>query len=135
MLAFAAPSIAQNTGKPALSQNKQTVQKYMEGFGRSDHAAVLSCLSEDVEWLIPGFFHHKGKAAFDREIENEAFVGSPTITVTRMTEENDVVVAEGRVRSARKEGGFLNALFCDVFEMHDGKIKRVISYLMELKEP
>jgi hypothetical protein len=46
--------------------------------------------TDDVEWDIPGMFHAVGKEAFDREIENEAFVGSPTLTITRLTEENDV---------------------------------------------
>ena len=87
-----------------MSPNKQTVQRYMDGFTRSDHAAILSCLTDDVEWLIPGAFHLTGKIAFDREIENDAFVGSPTISVSRMLEEHDVVVAEGSVRSARKDG-------------------------------
>lgn len=48
-----------------------------------------------------------------------------------MIEENDVVVAEGKVRCARKAGGFLNMVFCDVFELNQGKIKRLISYLMD----
>ena len=69
----------------------------------------------------------------DKEIENEAFVGKPAITVTRMTEENDVVVAEGSVRVQRAAGGFLNAVFCDVFIMHRRKIRRLISYLVETK--
>ena len=117
-----------------MSANKQTVQKYMDGFSRTDHAAVLSCLTDDVEWLIPGAFHAKGKAAFDKEIENDAFVGSPTINVTRLIEENDVVVAEGTVRSARKDGGMLNAVFCDVFVMQGAKIRHLTSYLMEVKD-
>jgi hypothetical protein len=49
-----------------------------------------------------------------------------------MTEENDVVVAEGTVRSARKVGDALNALFCDVFVMRDAKIAHLTSYLMEV---
>jgi ketosteroid isomerase-like protein len=105
----------------------------MDAFARTDHAGVLSCLTDDVEWVVPGWFHIKGKDAFDGEIENEAFVGSPAITVTRMTEENDVVVAEGSVRSARRDGGVLNALFCDVFVMQNAKIKHITSYLMEIK--
>jgi ketosteroid isomerase-like protein len=117
-----------------MSPNKQTVQSYMDGFTRSDHAAILACLTDDVEWLIPGAFHLTGKIAFDREIENDAFVGSPTISVSRMIEERDVVVAEGSVRSARKDGGMLNAVFCDVFEMQGAKIRRLTSYLMEIKE-
>src|SRR6185295_9516373 len=100
-----------------MSRNKQTVQDYMDAFGRTDHAAILACLTDSVEWLIPGAFHIKGKDAFDKEIENDAFVGSPAITVTRMIEEQDLVVAEGTVRSAKRDGGVLNLVFCDVFVM------------------
>lgn len=117
-----------------MTQNKQTVQKYMDAFNRTDHPDILSCLTNDVEWVIPGAFHIKGKAAFDREIENDAFVGRPTIAVTRMTEEHGVVIAEGHVRCARRDGGLLNAVFCDVFVMRDTKIKHLTSYLMEVKE-
>ena len=116
----------------ALSKNKQTVQAYMDAYGRSNHAEVLACLTDDVEWVIPGAFHLTGKAAFDKEIENDAFVGSPTIRVTRMSEEGDVVVAEGTVRTARKDGSMLNLVFCDVFEMRRAKICRLTSYLMDV---
>ena len=117
-----------------VTENKRTVDRYLEGFRRSDHAMVLSCLTDDVEWVIPGMFHIRGKVAFDREIENEAFSGSPTIVVTRLTEENNVVVAEGTVRAHRKEGGVLHAVFCDAFEMAGAQIKKLTSYLMEVKE-
>jgi ketosteroid isomerase-like protein len=83
---------------------------------------------------MPGFFHLIGKEAFDKEIENDAFVGRPAIAVTRVTEENDVVVAEGAVRSQRRDGGILNAVFCDVFIMRGGKIAQLISYLMEVPQ-
>ena len=130
----ALPTAAQNTKNPAISKNKQTVQKYMDAFGKTDHATILSCLTDDIEWFIPGAFRITGKAAFDKEIENDAFVGSPTIKVSRMIEEEDVVIAEGSVRATRKDGGALNLLFCDVFEMRDAKIKRLTSYLMEIKD-
>ena len=115
-----------------MSQNKETVQKYMDAFARTDHMEVLSCLTDEVEWLIPGLFHIKGKEAFDKAIESEEFTGSPAIRVTRMTEEDGVVVAEGSVRSAKRNGGVLNAVFCDVFVMENDKIKHLTSYLMEV---
>jgi ketosteroid isomerase-like protein len=105
----------------------------MEAFRKSDHAEVLACLTDDVEWVIPGAFHLQGKEAFDREIENEAFVGRPAIDVTRLIEEDEVVVAEGSVRSARRDGGVLNAVFCDVFVMREARIRHLTSYLMEVK--
>lgn len=113
-----------------MSQNKRVVEQYMEGFRRSDHEMILSCLTEDVVWDLPGAFHLEGRVAFDREIENPAFKGRPEIQVSRMVEEGDVVVAEGTVRATRSDGGILNAQFCDVFEMRDGKIRRLISYLL-----
>lgn len=117
-----------------MSPNKMTIQRYMDGFNESDHEQILSCLTEDIESFMPGAFHLEGKDAFDKEIENDAFTGSPTIRITRMTEENDVVITEGTVRAARKDGGLLNAMFCDVFEMENTRIKRLITYLAELKD-
>lgn len=116
-----------------MTQNKSTVDRYMDGFRRSDHEQVLSCLTDDVEWEIPGAFHVRGKEAFDKHIEDDGFVGGPAITVTRMTEGDDVVVAEGSVRTQRRDGTLLNLAFCDVFEIQGGKIRRLISYLMETR--
>jgi ketosteroid isomerase-like protein len=116
-----------------MTENKKTVEKYMDGFNRSDHEQILSCLTDDVVWEMPGTFYLVGKDAFDKEIENDAFVGSPTITIVRMIEENDVVIAEGSVRCEKKAGGFLNAVFCDVFSMQNAKIKRLTTYQVELK--
>jgi len=116
-----------------MTENKRTVERYMDGFRTSDHQQILSCLTEDVEWEMPGAFHLVGKAAFDGEIENDAFVGRPVITVGRMVEEDDVVVAEGAVRATRREGGVLTAVFCDVFVMEKARIKRLTTYLAEVK--
>jgi uncharacterized protein len=44
-----------------------------------------------------------------------------------------VVVAEGSVRTQHKDGTFLDLAFCDVFEMQDGKIRRLTSYLVRTK--
>ena len=116
-----------------MTENKRTVERYMDGFNKSDHNQILSCLTDDIVWEMPGAFHLIGKDSFDKEIENDAFVGSPTITIVRMIEENDVVIAEGTVHCKKRDGGFLNAVFCDVFCMQNAKIKRLTSYLVELK--
>ena len=78
-------------------------------------------------------FHVRGREAFDREIENEAFEGSPRITVTRLIEENDIVVAEGTVEARKRGGEPLNLRFCDVFTMQAGKVRHLVSYLMEVR--
>jgi ketosteroid isomerase-like protein len=116
-----------------MTENKRTIEQYMAAFRTSDHAAILACLTDDVVWDIPGMVHLSGKAAFDQEIENPAFAGKPDITVTRMVEEADVVVAEGTVRTQKREGDTMNLRFCDVFLMRGGKIRQLTSYLMEIR--
>lgn len=113
-----------------MTPNKQTVLQYIDGFRESNHEKVLECLTDNVVWQMPGSFDLTGKAAFDKEIENENFVGSPTIEIVRMVEEDNVVVAEGSVTSTKKDGGMLDAVFCDVFHMQDGKIRQLTTYLM-----
>jgi len=116
-----------------MTENKIIVQKYMEGFNKSDHKQILSCLTEDVEWILPGVFHLIGKEDFDKEIENPAFEGKPVIVVNRAIEENDIVITEGTVRAKKKEAEHIKLVFCDVFVMNNGLIKQLTSYLMEVK--
>ena len=52
------------------------------------------------------------------------------ITVTRMVEEDDVVVAEGTVRNTLEDGSVLSLLYCHVFLMREGRIRHLTSYLM-----
>jgi ketosteroid isomerase-like protein len=116
-----------------MTENQRTVEMYMDGFNQNDHGKILSCLTDDVEWILPGAYHLKGKAAFEREIENDAFISPPVVTTLRMIEQNDVVIAEGTVRVGKKAGGMVHLVFCDVFDMERGKIRRLTSYLMEVK--
>lgn len=113
-----------------MSENKKIVAKYMDGFRESNHQKILSCLSDDVIWEMPGIYNHVGKEEFEKEIENENFVGSPTIQILRLIEENNIVIAEGSVQASMKNGNILDAVFCDVFVMENQKIKQLTSYLM-----
>ena len=111
---------------------KAVVETYFDGFRRSDHDQILACLTDDVAWDLPGYRHLTGKAAFDREIENDEFVGSPTLTVDRLIEEGDTVVAIGNGETTRTSGDVLRFAFCDVFTFDGSEICRVESYLVPL---
>lgn len=117
-----------------MTDNKRTVQRYMDGFRETDREKILSCLSDDVEWEIPGLFRSRGRDAFNDHIVDPGFAGNPVINVTRVIEENDVVVAEGTVLTQREDGTSLPLAFCDVFELENGTIWRLTSYLMETRQ-
>ena len=116
-----------------MSPRKETVGTYFDGFRRSDHEQILGCLTDDVAWDLPGHTHLTGKAAFDQEIENDEFTGSPTLTVDRLIEEADTVVAIGGGEATHKSGQLRRFAFCDVFTFAGDKISRVESYLVPLE--
>jgi uncharacterized protein len=115
-----------------MSRNKATVEEYMAAFRVTDKQRIGATLTDDVTWDLHGVYHHEGKEAFLREVTNDAFQGHPDITVTRLVEEHDVVVAEGKVRAQKKDGSCINLTFCDVFVMRQGKIASLTSYLQVL---
>jgi ketosteroid isomerase-like protein len=115
-----------------MSVRKDVVDKYIEGFRRSDHAQILSCVTEDVVWVLHGYKTLTGKDAFDQEIENAEFVGSPTLTIDRLIEEDDSVVAVGRGEATRSTGDRLTFVFCDVFTFTGDKISRLETYQVNL---
>jgi uncharacterized protein len=87
-----------------MPDNKDVVRRYIDGFNRSDHEQILSCLTNDIRWTVFGAFRLEGKEAYDAEIENPAFTGSPSITITRMVEE-DVVRPTGPARHRLRAHG------------------------------
>lgn len=115
-----------------MSVRKAVVRTYLAGFRRTDHAEILSCLTDDVVWEMPGYFTVAGKAAFDGQIENEQADGHPDITADRLYEADDVVIAVGAVQAKLKQGAPVKAAFCDVFTFRGAKICRLETYLVDL---
>jgi ketosteroid isomerase-like protein len=113
-----------------VASRKEIVEAYFEGFRNRDHDAILSLLTDDVVWDLPGHQSFAGKDAFDGEIENDQFEGSPQLTVDRLVEEGDAVVAIGSGEAHFKSGELHHFVFCDVFTFAGDTIHRVESYLV-----
>lgn len=115
------------------SERKRLVETYFEGFRRSDHAMILGCLTDDVVWDLPGYAHLEGKEAFDGEIENPAFAGSPRLDVERLVEEDDTIVALGTGEGTLADGGAVfRFVFSTVLTFAGERIRRVESYVVPL---
>jgi ketosteroid isomerase-like protein len=117
-----------------VTANKLTVQRYIDGFNTSDHAQILSCLTDDIRWTVFGAYRIQGKEAYDAHIESPEFDGPPQLTIVSIVEENDVVMAELTLVIRRKDGSTMRAAMGEVFVMDDELIKERRAYLVELKE-
>ncbi len=121
-----------------MSPNKKVVESYMDALSRLDRPALLSCLTEDVERVewADGFpdsgVPQRGISAVINNIDRPADVALQT-KIIRMTEENNVVIAEGTVRIEKKEGDPVTLKFCNVFEFENSKVKRLNSFTTEVK--
>jgi ketosteroid isomerase-like protein len=117
-----------------MSRNTETVQTYLDGFRKNDHAQILSCLTEDIEWIVFGAFHLTGKQAYDAAIEGSGFTGPPQLEVVRMVEQDDTVMAELTGSATRDTGEVMRMSMAEVFVMRDGKIAERRAWVIELKE-
>ena len=115
-----------------MTSHRQTVHRYMDGFRRSDHAAILACLTDDVVWHIHGLRTTHGKAEFDDEIENPAFEGSPELAVERTLDVGDVVVVTGTGQGHHRENGRFRFAYSDLFTFREDLIAQVDSYVVPL---
>src|SRR5438105_1752415 len=91
--------------KSMTTKNKEIIRKVNEGFAEGDTEKILSYVTDDVTWDMPGTFSHAGKDAFRKELNNDQFVGVPMIRITNEIAEDDCVAAEGTVQCKRKDGG------------------------------
>lgn len=117
-----------------MSRNKQTVEAYLDGFRKNDHAQILACLTDDIEWTVFGAFHLTGKQAYDAAIEAPGFIAPPQLEVVRMVEQDDVVMAELTGSVMRDTGELMRMSMAEVFVMRDGKIAERRAWVIELKE-
>jgi ketosteroid isomerase-like protein len=117
-----------------MSTNTQTVESYLDGFRKNDHAQILSCLTDDIEWTVFGAFHLTGKQAYGEAIEAPGFAGPPQLEIVRMVEQDDVVMAELAGSVVRDNGDVLRMSMAEVFVMRDGKIAERRAWVIELKE-
>lgn len=119
-----------------MSSNKKVVETYLSSMGNLDQATLATCLTDDVERIewADGFAASgvpvRGKAAVLKDIEAPQKF---EIRATRMVEENDVVMAECAVRVPLKDGGFFVGRSCGIYELENGKLKRMSSWVAEDK--
>ena len=66
---------------------------------------------------------HRGKAAISENLGIPKTAPSLREEVTQMTEEGNVVVAEGAARVTLKDGTSMAVRFCDIFGFESAKIR------------
>ncbi len=116
-----------------MSANKKLIEAYL---ATTDKSKLGPFLADDVEWVEwgdgvpPSGVITRGKEAHLKNYGDDELRGS----VHRLTEENNVVVAEGTAHVTKKDGSSLSVRYVNIFELENGKIKRKSSFGALIKD-
>ena len=120
----------------STEKNKAVVKEFMEVFSNGDVEKILSYLTEDGTWWVAGTLEgisgEKDKAGFGEMLGGIAAgttSGAITLTPLAMTAEGDRVTVETESYAELTNGRVYNNLYHFVFELSDGRIRRVKEYL------
>ena len=121
------------TSGATTTPNKELVRSYYESQG-TEYSRLLAEDVELIDWDVGAPVTGavtRGRAAYVRNRGNREFRSE----IIRMTEEGNVVIAEGFARGSKKEGGTWTVHFVDAYEIENGRFKRVSTHGVDLKEP
>jgi len=116
-----------------MSANKKVVETYLTSADKSKLGSLLADKIEWVEWVdgVPASGAiTRGKEAHIRNYGDDQLRSE----IHRLTEEGNVVVAEGTAHVTKKDGSTLSVRFLDIFELEEGKILRKSSFGALIKD-
>lgn len=110
-------------------KNKEIVKQVIQAFLSADVEKALSHMTDDVKMGWPGFFD----LAPGKDAVRNFFKDVPEMIsseVGELIEEGNKVVGNGRVTSRHANGEEKNSFFCDIYELENGKVKEIKSYMV-----
>ncbi len=110
-------------------KNKEIVKQVIDAFLNQDVERAVSHMAEDIKMGWPGFFDlDPGKDAIRKFFNDVPEIVSGS--VGEFIEEGSKVAGTGTVTSKDADGSLKNSFFCDVYELDNGKVKEIKSYMV-----
>ncbi|MBN9105768.1 MAG: nuclear transport factor 2 family protein [Propionibacteriaceae bacterium] len=116
------------------SRNQQTVERYLDGFRTGNREQILSCLTDDITWTVFGAYRVTGKDGYAEHITEPGFSRPPQLTVVRMVEDGDTVMAELTGDVVSDAGDPARLAMAEVFVIRDGLISERRAFVIPLQE-
>jgi ketosteroid isomerase-like protein len=120
----------------SVEQNKELVTKTWNAFVKGDIKTAFANMSDEISWLIPGAIPNlsglkKGKAGIIDFARNAAkiFPNGLACEIHRVYGDGDTVIMELTNRGKLANGKDYENEYCFVFEVENGKVRRVREYV------
>ena len=119
----------------SAEQNKEMVKATWSAFGKGDLKTAFGNMADNVSWLIPGNLGgisgvKRGKDEIVKFITalGPKFPEGMQTEITRAYADGDTVILELTNRGKVSNGKFYENEYCFVFEIENGKIRRIREY-------
>jgi ketosteroid isomerase-like protein len=114
---------------------KEIVTQVIEAFDNNNVEKILSLFADDVVWSMTG----TGINIMNGKTEVEQFLGGmdeiKMVSSTRdhIIVDGDTAAVDGLVKCKGKDGKEFEMFYADFYELEDGKVKKLSSYVIDKK--
>lgn len=121
-------------GAEMSDDNVLAIRRLYEAFELEDDEALLDTLSPEVEWYLPDAMPYGGTFHGVEQVRDyldalSSFVERGNLDTVRMIDAGNHMVVLGHWSSRTVAGEHFDSRFASIFEVRDGKVVRLDSYL------
>jgi hypothetical protein len=113
--------------------NKEVVQQVIAAFDKNDVDAILSNFTDNAEWhMRPGKIA-AGKTAIREFFGEMSGMEMETSIKKHIIVNGDNAAVDGEVKCKDPNGKVYDMYYCDIYELENGKVNKLISYTVDKK--
>jgi len=108
--------------------SKKIIMEIVTAFDNNDIEGILNCVTDDIEWEMLGENNLKGKETLRKFFSDHADMKMISATKDNIIIEGDRGSVSGSVQCSNGKDQTFNLYYCDIYEVKDNKISKIISY-------
>jgi ketosteroid isomerase-like protein len=120
--------------KTITMSNRDVIIDFNTAFDKGSGEEIAKFISNDFEWQMLGNSVIKGKGNMLKFFEEHPDIKIITVTKDYIIVDGDTASVAGDVVCTDKSGQVYDMHYCDVYELADGLITKMISYTVNKKK-
>ena len=113
--------------------HRKIVMEIVSAFDNNDIEAILSCVTDDIEWHMLGDQTVSGKENLRQFFTDHADMKMVSSTKNHIIIEGDSVSIDGDVHCSDGKTKDFHFHYCDIYDIENEKIKRITTYTVNKK--
>jgi len=117
-----------------MNSNREIIIAFNTAFDNSNSDDIAKFIADDFEWHLLGDSVIKGKENVLQFFADHPDMRVITVTKDHIIVDGDSASVAGEVKCTDKTGQIYDMYYCDVYELANGLITKMISYTVNKKK-